>query len=113
MWQPDRPGTLRYETQGADREIEWEELPRFEGLPLLTTFREEKEGEEAVVRTGVMEVEELDVDGERVVLRMADSMGNSPGALRTHWRRRCWRWILSRMAASIAVHRRRRNHQAS
>ena len=72
----------RLSVQGADRAIEWEELTRFEGLPLLATFREEKEGEEAAVRKCVVEVEELDVDGERIVLRMADSMGNSPGAAR-------------------------------
>lgn len=64
--------------QGAERLLQWDEISRFRELPIVISFTAQTDGKTETM-TRVLEVEELDKEGDAAVWRLADVKGNSPG----------------------------------
>lgn len=63
--------------QGADRSIGWDELERFQSVPLCVTFTEAGAAEPV---SKVLDLERLDLEAGQSFWRLADARINSPGA---------------------------------
>jgi hypothetical protein len=64
--------------QGAERLLQWDEIARFRELPIVVTFIDQTNDKTETV-TRVLEVDELDKEGDGVVWRLASVKGNSTG----------------------------------
>ena len=63
--------------QGADRQLDWQDLHRFRELPLEIAFRQQVEGKsKSQITHHMFMILDIDDDARSVTLQMADVRGN-------------------------------------